>query len=56
MSWAAGRVDEDTGEHLEDVSVDGEPVIPTLAWLNLAVCEPVPCQTAVSAPKMLSAS
>ena len=56
MSWAAGRGDGDTGDHLEDVSVDGDPVIPTLAWLNLAVSEPVPCQTAVSALKMLPAS
>lgn len=58
MSWAAGRGDGDTGGHLEDedVSVDGEPVIPTLAWLNLAVSEPVPCQTAVSALKMLPVS
>lgn len=36
--------------------MDGEPVIPTLAWLNLAVSESVPCQTAVSAPKMPSTS
>lgn len=36
--------------------MDGEPVIPILAWLNLAVSEPVPCQTAVSALKMLPAS
>lgn len=43
MSWAAGRGNGHPG--------DGEPLIPVLARLN-SPPEPVPCQTAVCAPKM----